>query len=259
MNVQVLPCLEDNYSFLVTDLVLSEAGESKNCSIVVDAPDADLVLKLARDNGCKIEYVLNTHYHYDHVGGNTKLKAKVNPTIIGPEYEKDKIPAIDKMVLDEDKLKLAGLDIQVFHVPGHTAGMVNYYIPKHGVLFTADCIFSVGCGRVAQECTYSQTWESLKRLRDLPDETKIYFAHEYTQKNIDFAMTVVKSRGALVEYKKHVDLLRKQNLPTVPTTMKVEKLINPFLRCDIDSFHDVDPSLSAVEKFTALRKLKDNY
>ena len=260
MNIQVFDCLEDNYSFLITNPAPSGAGVPGGCSIVIDPTSdvTDRILKFVEHKGDTIKYVLNTHYHYDHVGGNKELKMQVNPEIIGPKYEKSKIPTIDKVVSDGDKLKLSNLDIHVLHVPGHSVGMVNYYIPEHSVLFTADCIFSVGCGRVAPDCTYSQMWESLKRLRDLPDETKIYFAHEYTQKNIEFAMTVTASKDALMEYKKHVDLLRKKNLPTVPTTMKIEKLINPFLRCDIDCFHGVDPKLSAVEKFTVLRKLKDS-
>ena len=255
MDVLILPCLEDNYSFLLRYGLRDDLYGG----IAIDVPDAPLMLEFAAKHKCQIKYILNTHHHYDHVMGNKELEAKLGPMIIGPKYETDKICGITRQVGDGDKFKLGNLDIEVFHVPGHTDGMVNYYFPGLGILFTADCIFSVGCGRVASDCTYEQMWKSLTTLRKLPDDTTIYFAHEYTQKNIDFAMTVMKSTEKLLEYKEQVDFLRKQNLPTVPTTMKLEKLINPFLRCDLDDFNGIDTNLSALEKFTALRKLKDSF
>lgn len=254
MDVLILPCLKDNYSFLLKYGSEEELGRG----IVIDAPDAFLMSQLASKHKCQIKYVLNTHYHYDHVDGNKELKDSCSPVIIGPKYEADKIYGIDKQVTEGDKFKLDDLNVHVFHVPGHTAGMVNYYFPDLKILFTGDCIFSSGCGRVAPECTYEQMWESVKKLRQLPDDTKIYFAHEYTQNNIDFALTITKSK-ALLEYKKQVGIMREKKLPTVPTTMKLEKLINPFLRCDVDEFIGIDNNLSALEKFTTLRKLKDSF
>ena len=250
MKIHTLPCLEDNYSFLIKD---------ESSCFAVDVPDAKAMIKLSDKLSCRIEYLLNTHYHSDHVFGNDELKSHYDLTIIGPKYESDKISSIDKEVVDGDRFKIGGREIHVFHVPGHTSGMINYYIPSASVLFTADCIFSAGCGRVSSDCTFDQMWESLLKLRSLPNDTKIYFAHEYTQKNIEFALTVMPENKHLKEYKQEVDELIKKNIPTTPSTLEKELLVNPFLRADKENFVGIDNSLGPLEKFKTLRKLKDNF
>ena len=251
LEIYQIPALQDNYAF-----ILHEPSSQKTAAI--DTPDPQVILDFLSQKKWKLDYILNTHQHLDHVGGNLTLKKKYNCQILGSKYDADRnrIPGLDTALNDKEVFYFGKIKVQVLFVPGHTLGMINYYLDN--LLFTGDCLFSIGCGRLF-EGSPQEMWESLQKLRRLPDTTKIYCAHEYTEKNIRFALTLQPQNQALLNYYQKVKKLRSQNKPTIPTTIKLEKSLNPFLRADKDNFARIDPSLSPLEKFTQIRKLRSLY
>lgn len=249
VEIYQIPALEDNYAF-----ILHEPSSQKTAAI--DTPDAQIILDFLSQKKWKLDYIFNTHQHFDHIGGNLTLKKKYNCQILGSKYDAHRIPGLDRALNDGEIFYFGKIKVQVLFVPGHTLGMINYYLDN--ALFTGDCLFSIGCGRLF-EGSPQEMWESLQKLRRLPNTTKIYCAHEYTEKNIRFALTLQPQNQALLNYYQKVKKLRSQNKPTIPTTIKLEKSLNPFLRVDKDNFAGIDSSLSPLEKFTQIRKLRSLY
>ena len=253
LEIHQFPCLNDNYGYLVHD------GQSK-LTAAIDTPDAAAILAALDQKGWTLTHILNTHHHPDHAGGNKALKAKTGCTIIGPKGEADAIPAIDQAVGDGDSVAFGAHQAQVLDVPGHTRGHIAYYFAGAGVAFVGDTLFALGCGRLF-EGTADQMWTSLQKLMTLPDDTIVYCAHEYTQSNARFALTVEPHNAELTARAKEIDAKRARGEPTVPTTIGLEKKTNPFLRPMSADLQKTIGLLGAplVDVFAETRRRKDNF
>lgn len=253
LTIHQFPCLSDNYGYLIH-------VKDKGLTAAIDTPDADAILRELAFKGWHLTHILNTHHHHDHAGGNLALKAKTGCAIIGPRADQARIPGIDVAVGDGDTVDLGGHIAQVFDVPGHTRGHIAYWFRTDGAAFVGDTLFSLGCGRLF-EGTPEMMWRSLSKLLALPDETKIYCAHEYTQSNARFALTVEPHNEDLKRRAAEVDALRAQGRPTVPTTLALEKATNPFLRpnaADLRATLGLEGA-SDVEVFGETRARKDRF
>ena len=239
MRVQIIPCLQDNYSYLIID-------EYNNTDCVIDPSEANPVIKYLEKNKIKLKFILNTHHHYDHVGGNQKLKEKYGANIIGYKGDKARIPGIDILVNDQETWMCENFEAKVIHVPGHTLGHICFYFYKEKSIFTGDTLFSLGCGKIF-EGTYSQMFDSLLKLKELPQNTKVFCGHEYTKINSNFCKTHDRNNKNLKAKINAIDIKLKDGLPTIPSTIKDELDCNIFLRLD------------NVEAFSKLRDLKDNF
>ena len=231
IEIRQFPCLSDNYGFLVRD---PETG----VTATIDTPDAEAISREIDRFGGRLDFVLNTHHHPDHVGGNLALKSRWGASIIGPAGEAGRIPGIDRAVGDGDSVALGNRSAQVIETPGHTLGHVVYHFADDAVVFVGDTLFALGCGRLF-EGSPAQMWASLKKLRDLPDDTAVYCAHEYTWANALFALSVDGKNKALLERADAIKKARAAGQPTVPTSIGVERETNPFLRAE-------DPSLATA-------------
>lgn len=252
LEIHKFSCLNDNYGYLIHEHASGQTA-------AIDTPDAEKYLAEASRLGWTISHILNTHWHPDHAGGNLKIKAETDCTIIGPAGEADKIPGLDIAVKEGDHVEIGRAKARVLDVPGHTLGHIAYHFAEQDVAFVGDSVFALGCGRVF-EGTMDMMWNSLSKLKALPPETLLHCAHEYTQANARFAVTVDPDNEKLAEYSKWIDGQRAKGLPTVPTTLERELQTNPFLRAD-------DPALQAamghagdpVATFAEIRGRKDNF
>jgi hydroxyacylglutathione hydrolase len=224
LEIERIPCRTDNYIWLVHE---PETG----AVAVVDPADAEPVEARLVARGFVLTHILNTHHHGDHVGGNLALKRRWDCTIVGPQADAARIPGIDVAVADGDTYRLGEAVARVFDVPGHTRGHIAFWFAAEKALFCGDTLFALGCGRLF-EGTPAQMWNSLGKLRALPDDTQVYCAHEYTQSNARFALSVDAGNADLVARAKDVDAARAQGLATVPSLLGLEKRTNPFLRAD---------------------------
>lgn len=249
--IRLIPCLNDNYGLLIHD---SETG----ATAAVDAPDADPIFAALDGAGWRLTDILVTHHHHDHTGAIPELKARYNCRVVASRREAPKVPLVDRTVADDDEVKVGNLAARVIETPGHTLGHVAYWFERERAVFVGDTLFSIGCGRVF-EGTYGAMWESLLRLRALPDDTRIYCAHEYTQANIRFARTIEPDNAALLARAEEAEHLRVQGRPTVPSTIGAEKRANPFLRADEAEVaaHLGMTGKPAAEVFAELRERKN--
>ena len=239
MEIKIIPCLQDNYSYLIID-------KEKNIACVIDPSEAEPIIRYLENNKIKLKFILNTHHHYDHVGGNQELKRKYGASIIGYRGDKERIPDIDILINDQETWIQDNFEAKIIYIPGHTLGHICFYFYKEESVFTGDTLFSLGCGKIF-EGTYSQMFNSLMKLKELPVSTKIYCGHEYTKKNSDFCAVHDTSNENLKAKIHDIDMRLKDGLPTIPSTMKDELECNIFLRS------------SNVEAFSKLRVLKDNF
>ncbi len=239
LETELFTCLSDNFGVLIHD---PESGQTAS----IDAPEEAPILEALERRGWTLTHIFVTHHHHDHVGGIAALKSRFNAQVLGPAREAGKIAGLDTLVDDGDTFDFGGRAIKVISTPGHTLGHVCYYIPSDGLLFAADTLFALGCGRVF-EGTMADMWNSLNKLAALPDETLVYFGHEYTQSNARYAVTVEPDNEALIARAKEIDLKRAQGMFTAPTTIGLEKQTNPFLRASTD------------EQFAEIRTGKDNF
>jgi hydroxyacylglutathione hydrolase len=251
LQIHQFPCLSDNYGFLVHD---PASGET-TC---IDTPDADEYLRQAQARGWQITQIWNTHWHPDHAGGNEAIKAATGCRITAPLGDAEKIAGIDRTVRDGDLVKLGEHTAQVIDVGGHTEGHIAYHLPDSAVAFVGDSLFALGCGRMF-EGTPVQFWASLVRLRQLPADTTLYCAHEYTAANAKFALHADPENAALADYAREITDKRAAGEWTVPFPLQRELATNPFLRAD-------DPAMQARwggdaphETFAALRAAKDAF
>jgi hydroxyacylglutathione hydrolase len=224
LEIHQFPCLDDNYGYLVHD-------RDSGITACIDTPAVAAIEAALAAKGWKLDFILNTHHHDDHAGGNLELKAKTGCRIVGPRADAARIPGIDVQVGDGDVFALGTRRARVLDTPGHPRGHIVYVFDDDHAAFVGDTLFSMGCGRLF-EGTPAQMWASLQKLLPLPAETRVYCAHEYTQKNAQFALSVEPGNAALLERAAEVDRLRAMGLPTVPSTMGRERLTNPFLRPD---------------------------
>jgi len=253
LDVHMFPCLSDNYGFLLHD-------REAELTATIDTPDADAILAALQERGWRLTHIFNTHHHADHAGGNLALKRLTGCEVIGPRADAARIPGIDRPVGEGDEFRFGLHRVRVFDTPGHTRGHVVYHLPDDGVAFVGDTLFAMGCGRLF-EGTPAQMWSSLQKLLALPPDTRLYCAHEYTQANGRFALTVEPGNQALVERMREVSELRARNRPTVPTTLALETATNPFLRPASPGLRATlgMPNAPDVDVFARTRALKDAF
>ena len=253
MNIEIIPCLNDNYSYLIYD-------KHSDIVAIIDPSEFEPCDKAIKKNYKKLDFILNTHHHYDHVGGNEDLKKKYNSTVLGFEDDKNRIPGIDKIIKDNQEFKIGSLNFTTIFIPGHTKGHIAFYQKEAKVIFTGDTLFSLGCGRVF-EGTYEQMFTSLNKLKNLPKDTKIYCGHEYTLKNFEFCLKYNPDNNFLKKRENKIKSNLKSNIPTVPSTIGEEIKTNIFFRYDdpdVKKAINLENS-SDIEIFTKLRDLKDNF
>ncbi|MDC2994118.1 hydroxyacylglutathione hydrolase [SAR86 cluster bacterium] len=252
MNILPLPAFTDNYIWLI---------EENGKATVVDPGDAKVVTNCLNEKNLELENILITHHHFDHTGGVEQLKKSYECNVYGPHDSP--FGGIETKLKENDEISIHGSTFKIIEVPGHTLDHIAYYSEEQNTLFCGDTLFSGGCGRIF-EGTPDQMYESISKLSVLDLSTKIYCTHEYTQSNLNFAIKVEPSNDNLVEYKNKIDEKRSNNEISLPTNLKLEKNINPFLRShvaeikeNVKDFAKInDPS--DLETFTAVRSLKDN-
>lgn len=252
-DIELFGCRSDNFGVLLHD---PQTGTTAS----IDAPEEKPILDALARRGWTLTHILTTHHHTDHVEANQSLKARFGVEIIGPARERDRIPGIDRAVDDGDRFDLAGHAIEVIWTPGHTAGHVCYHLPDDGLLFAADTLFALGCGRLF-EGTPAQMWQSLSKLAALPEETTVYFGHEYTLSNARFALTVDPDNAALQARAGEIERMRAAGRFTAPTTIGLEKQTNPFLRAADPGIRKVLGMADATdaEVFAEIRARKDRF
>ena len=224
LEIALFPCLSDNYGLLIHD---RESGETA----AIDTPEVSKIEAACAERGWTLTQIWNTHHHPDHTGGNLVLKEKHGLTITGPDQIKGRIPGLDKGVSGGDRFHFGAHEVQVIFTPGHTVDHIIYYVPAAKAAFVGDTIFVLGCGRLF-EGSPEDMFGSMAAIARLPDDTKLYCAHEYTLSNARFAVTVEPDNQALLDYIEKAKTLREQGVPTVPTTVAGEKAANPFMRAE---------------------------
>ncbi|MCK0532241.1 hydroxyacylglutathione hydrolase [Sphingobium agri] len=224
LSVARVAVLSDNYVWLLHD---DASGET----VVIDPAVAEPVLAAAAERGWAISQIWNTHWHGDHVGGNAAIKAATGCRITGPAAEAAKIGALDRQVGEGDEVRIGGHVATVMEVPAHTAGHIAYHLASDRIIFVGDTLFAMGCGRLF-EGTADQMFANMARFAALPDETAVYCAHEYTQGNGRFALTIEPDNEALVARMAEVDEARARGEATVPTTIGLERATNIFMRAN---------------------------
>ena len=222
IEVVRIPALSDNYIWLAHD-------EASGETIVVDPAMADPELEAAAARGWTISAIWNTHWHGDHVGGNAAIKAATGCIVTGPAAEAEKIATLDRLVGEGDTVRIGNHIATVMAVPAHTAEHIAYHLAAAQMAFVGDTLFAMGCGRLF-EGTAAQMFANMQRLADLPEDTAVYCAHEYTLSNGRFALTVEPDNVALVERVAAVEALRARGEATVPTTIGLERATNIFMR-----------------------------
>ena len=253
LEIHRIPARKDNYLWL--------ACEPDSGSVaVIDPADAGPVIDKCAELGLSLSHILNTHHHGDHTGGNLELKEKYGCTIVGSRTDQARIPGIDITVGDGDSFDLGTERAQVIDVTGHTIGHIMYWFASSKALFCGDTLFAMGCGRLS-EGTAEQMWAALSKFRALPDDARVYCAHEYTQFNARFALTIEPGNAALIARAAEVDRLRADGIATVPSLLGAERDTNPFLRADAPELQAAIGMESAapVEVFAETRRRKDNF
>ncbi len=253
LEIVILPVLTDNYIYLIHDPVSQETA-------AIDPALAQPVLNVLQGKGWQLTYILNTHHHSDHVGGNLQLKQKSGCKIIAAQADWDRIPGIDQGVKEGDGVSIGKHKASVISTPGHTRAHIVYHFAEDEFLFCGDTLFVMGCGRLF-EGTAEQLWQSLQKLKALPKATLVYCTHEYTQTNGRFALTVEPENRQLQQRMIEVNRLRSNNQPTVPTTIAEELSTNPFFR---EGSVELQKTLAMsnskpVDIFTKVRRLKDSF
>ncbi|MDC1025597.1 hydroxyacylglutathione hydrolase [Candidatus Pelagibacter sp.] len=239
IKIEIIPCLQDNYSYLIID-------ENKNDACVVDPSEAKPIINFIEKENINLKYILNTHHHFDHIGGNIELKEKYDSIVIGYKHDAERIPEINVLVEDNQIWKEDNFEAKIIHIPGHTTGHIAFYFFNEKIIFTGDTLFSLGCGKIF-EGTYKEMFESLSKIKKLPEDTKIYCGHEYTLQNSKFCIKHDPQNQDLQNKITKINEKLKNNVPTIPSILKDEKECNIFLRA------------KNVESFSKLRDLKDNF
>jgi hydroxyacylglutathione hydrolase len=246
-------CLQDNFGVLLHD-------PATGATASIDAPEATPVEAALKQKGWKLTDILVTHHHNDHTAGIAELKEKYKCRVVAPRAETARTPAVDQSVAEGDSVKVGNLVARVLETPGHTAGHISYVLDADKLAFVGDTLFSIGCGRVI-EGTHPMMWDSLLKLRALPDATQFFCGHEYTKSNIRFALTIEPNNAALLKRAKEVDAQLAAGKPTIPATIGEEKAANVFLRADVPQ---VAAALgmtgkSAAEVFGEIRERKNKF
>jgi len=251
LSITILPALSDNYIYMLKD---NDSG----CLAAVDPSEAKPVLDYLEAQNGKLSMILTTHHHWDHTDGNLELKEKTGCHILGgPGVQ---IPGQDEVLKDGDLIKLGSLRAKALAIPGHTLDQIAFWFEEDEAVFTGDTLFSIGCGRIF-EGDPKMMWESLCKLRALPPQTKVYCGHEYTEKNIKFALSLERDKPNLLSLQKEIKLLREEGKSSLPSTIKIETDSNPFLRADQNDLKEAlgMAGSDTIEVFSKIRKRKDSY
>ena len=259
MDVVPIPLLSDNYGYLVI-------GPDGTRAAIVDCSDAGPVLREVERRGLRLEAILSTHHHFDHVGGNEDAaRAIPGLRVLGSRADRTRVPALTEALADRESFEVAGLGGRALFIPAHTSGHLAYFF-EHGQpsVFSGDTLFAAGCGRLF-EGSPAQMMSSLAKLAALPNATRVYCGHEYTEKNLRFAHELEPTNQAIADKLGRVERLRAEGRPSVPSTIAEEKATNPFLRCSSPElratirkrFPDLPDDDVAV--FAKTRELKDAY
>ena len=224
MQVTPIPCLTDNYAYVIND-------DNSKIVGVVDPSEAVPVISFLKKKKLKLNYILNTNHHFDHIGGNLELKKIYNAKVVGFVGDKHRIPGIDITLSNNEKWIFGNETVKIFHIPGHTLGHICFFFEKEKIVFTGDTLFSLGCGKIF-EGDHGQMLTSLNKIKKLPKKTRIYCGHEYTYKNAKFCIKYDSDNIDLKNKFEKIKKLRSNNLPTVPSTLEDELKSNIFLRCD---------------------------
>jgi len=253
LDVTLLPLLTDNYAYLLRDRATGRTA-------VVDPSEGEPVIRELERRGLELDFVLNTHHHWDHVGGDQTLKERYGCPVVGPAYDRHRLSVLDQGLTEGDTFFLGEQEARVLHVPGHTTGHIALWFPDGEAVFCGDTLFSLGCGRMF-EGTPEQMWASLERLRALPAVTCVYCGHEYTEANARFALAVEPENIDLQAKAREVRERRATGLPTIPSTIGEERLTNPFFRPQSPEIRRRLHLEEAqdVEIFAELRRLKDEF
>jgi hydroxyacylglutathione hydrolase len=253
LHVELIPCLTDNYAYLLYD-------PGDQLCAVVDPSEAAPVKQALEARGLRLTHILNTHHHFDHTGGNIPLKHEFGALVVGPEKDRERIPALDIGVSESSPWQFGSYTAHILEIPAHTRAHIAFVFEEDSIAFTGDTLFAMGCGRLF-EGTPEMMWTSLSKLMRLPDETRIYCGHEYTLSNGRFAMTLEPGNPALGDRMREVEERRAHAQPTIPSTLSLEKETNPFLR---PSSAEIRRTLGMenaddVAVFAEIRRRKDVY
>lgn len=250
-EIRLFPCLSDNFGYLIHDPVTKATAS-------IDAPEAGPIIKALQREGWTLTDILVTHHHMDHVGGIAELKTKYDCRVVAPHDKAAAIPRVDERVKEGATVKVGNLSARVLETPGHTLDHISYVFDADRALFCADTLFSIGCGRVF-EGTYPMMWDSLLKLRALPNDMRVYCGHEYTASNVKFALGIEPNNPALKARAEEVAKLRAANQPTIPTLIRDEKEANTFLRADVPAVASAVglAGKSPAEVFGELRERKN--
>jgi hydroxyacylglutathione hydrolase len=252
-QIRLFLCLKDNYGVLLHD-------PASGATAAIDAPEAAPVETALKGNGWKLTDILVTHHHGDHTGGIVALKERYGCKVTAPRAEAARIPSVDVEVGEGDTVSVGGLSARVIETPGHTLGHIAYWFEGEKIVFVGDTLFSIGCGRVI-EGTPEMMWNSLAKLRALPDATQVFCGHEYTQANIRFAQTIEPNNKALAARAAAVNELIAMGKPTIPVSIGAEKAANPFLRADVLEVAEAAGlgGHSPAQVFTEIRARKNRF
>jgi hydroxyacylglutathione hydrolase len=253
LELLALRCLSDNYAYLLHD---AESGQTA----VVDVPETGPILAALADKGWTLSHILITHHHNDHIGGVAELRAATGAQVWGAAADAHRLPPLDHALREGDRLSFGSEDVHVIDVSGHTIGHIAFHFPQSELVFTADSLMAMGCGRLF-EGTPAQMWESLCKLSALPDATRVCSGHDYSAGNAAFAQSVDAENSALAARIAAFEDMRRQNAPMAIATLAEEKATNPFLRATSDQ---MKASLgmegaSDAETFAELRARKDGF
>ena len=222
LTIDVIPTLKDNFSYLLHD---------HRIGAIIDPGEVDPIVRHLEKRKIDLDLILCTHHHWDHVGGAQELARRFDCPVAASTWDHDRIVACSMSFGDDETFSFAGTSIRVLHVPGHTSGQISYYLSDQGALFVGDTLFSLGCGRLF-EGTPEQMFQSLKRISALPPETEIYFGHEYTLRNSEFAVQLQPGNAELKSYLEQVRTKLASGQPSTPAILATELRINPFLNTD---------------------------
>ena len=253
VNIYTIPCLQDNYAYILHD-------KSSKKTTLVDAPEFDPILSFLNDRDWKLDNILITHHHWDHIAAVEELVTEFNPVVFGAKADIDRLPKLDVVLEDKDKFSVSNVIIKCLEVPGHTIGHLAFYSPTMKILFSGDSLMALGCGRLF-EGSAEDMLSSLDKICKLPDDTMIYSGHEYANQNAKFALSIEPQNLKLRNRANQISKNNDKSYPNVPVILSTEKETNPFLRSDkleikrLPLFSDK----TRLEIFTALRQMKDNF
>tara|TARA_Y100000590_G_scaffold390521_1_gene466372 strand:+ start:965 stop:1726 length:762 start_codon:yes stop_codon:yes gene_type:complete len=248
MQITPIPCLNDNYAYVINDINSKIVG-------VVDPSETAPVNKFLKNQNLKLNYILNTHHHFDHIGGNIELKKIYNAKVVGFEGDKHRISGIDITLKNNEKWSFGNSIVHILHIPGHTSGHICFFFEKEKIAFTGDTLFSLGCGRIF-EGSHRQMLDSLEKIKKLPKSTKIYCGHEYSYKNAEFCVKYDSGNKNLLKHFEKIKKLRSNNLPTIPTSLEDELKSNIFLRCNQNDLK-IKLNMENQEDLKVFRKVRD--